>query len=406
MPAPWIGIELMVLRIANGGPVCAMQRDGIMVLTSFRLLRPRYEARQEEILEWLADVHTRAEATVIGEPSFDPTTFHARMKRLIRHVCCGSDRIASRGYSASDPEHAEIEATALYDVSRHSSGAGTSARTDLYATEVEAAFARLYAAEDEPPDDLVHVTCTGYVSPSGAQRLVSARGWGNRTRVTHAYHMGCYAAVPAMRIATGLARNGDRVRVDVVHTELCSLHFDPAVHTPEQLVVQSLFADGTARYTVSDDARGERALRVLALHEVIADGSEDAMKWRLGDHGMRMTLSRDIPACLGRSIRPFVCALFERAGLDFVRERARCLFAVHPGGPKIIDGVRDALDLEEQQVEASRNVLRRFGNMSSATLPHIWSDLLDDDERPDGTLVVSVAFGPGLTLGGALLRKE
>jgi predicted naringenin-chalcone synthase len=130
------------------------------------------------------------------------------------------------------------------------------------------------------------------------------------------------------------------------------------------------------------------------------------MMWRLGDHGMRMKLSREIPDRLARTVRPFVKELASRAGLDFDKERTRCVFAVHPGGPKIVDIVRDAFELDERQVAASRAVLRRFGNMSSATLPHIWSDLLDAVEYPPGTLVVSLAFGPGLTFAGVLLRKE
>ena len=379
-----------------------------MLLTSFQLLRPRYETSQEEILTWLADVHARAEATACARSgkAFDPNVFVAHMRRLIRHVCCGGDRIATRGYSASDREHAETEETALYDVSRNPAGAGMSARTDLYAREVEIAFDRLYAADAQPPDDLVHVTCTGYVSPSGAQRVVTNRRWGERTRVTHAYHMGCYASVPALRIASGLARAGDDLRVDIVHTELCSLHFDPSVHTPEQLVVQSLFADGHARYTLRRDAHGEPGLRILALHEVLSSGSEDAMQWRLGDNGMRMSLSRDLPVHLARSVRPFVTELLAKVGLDLATERTRCMFAVHPGGPKVIDVVRDALELDERQVAASRRVLRRFGNMSSATLPHIWADLLGGSEVASGTNIVSIAFGPGLTIAGALLRKE
>jgi predicted naringenin-chalcone synthase len=393
-----------------------------MLLSSFRLVRPRYVAPQEQILEWLAEVHTRAEAAGAEEPArFDPAAFHARMKRLIRHVCCGSDKIATRGYSATDRERAETEDSVLYDVEREPSGAGTAARTDWYAREIESVFERLYAGEQEPPSDLVHVTCTGYVSPSGAQRLVSARGWGGRTRVTHAYHMGCYAAVPAIRVASGLvATGGAGARADVVHTELCSLHFDPSVHTPEQLVMQSLFADGSARYTVSDgdgadDGRGRRgagargdggALRILALNEEIAGESEDAMKWRLGDHGMRMTLSREVPERIARAIRGFVADLFARGGLDLARDRSRAVFAVHPGGPKIIDVVRDALELDEAQVAESRAVLRRFGNMSSSTLPHIWRDVLDAPARAPGTVVASFAFGPGLTIAGALLRKE
>jgi predicted naringenin-chalcone synthase len=386
-----------------------------MLIGSFRLVRPRYEARQEDILVWLADVHTRAAAAAAvastrtnanpaadAPRAFDEAAFHERIKRLIRHVCCGSDKIATRGYSA--PNTPTPGEPLLYDQATSPAGAGAAARTDWYAHEVESVFQRIYEGESEPPADLVHVTCTGYVSPSGAQRLVSNRKWGESTRVTHAYHMGCYAAVPALRIASGLAR-ASGARADIVHTELCSLHFDPSQHTPEQLVVQSLFADGSVRYTLSFDGEGP-GLHLLALHEVLSEDSEDAMQWRLGDFGMRMTLSREIPDRIGRSIRPFVSALFARAGLDFARERTACAFAVHPGGPKIIDAVRDALELDESQVAAGRRVLRRFGNMSSATLPHIWSDLLDDPTCVPGTLVASFGFGPGLTVCGALFRKE
>jgi predicted naringenin-chalcone synthase len=387
-----------------------------MQIRSFRLVRPRYEARQEDILAWMVDVHTRAEGALAQGRPFHEGAFHDRMKRLVRHVCCGPDRIATRGYSAfSAPDGQRTppeDELLLYDVGRSPTGAGTAARTDYFAREVETVFARLYADEDDPPDDLVHVTCTGYVSPSGAQRLVSSRGWGERTRVTHAYHMGCYAAVPALRIALGLGATqqegtGRPYRVDVVHTELCTLHFDPSVHTPEQLVVQSLFADGSIRYTIAPD--GERdgpAFRVLALREVLQGGSADAMQWRLGDHGMRMALSRDIPEHIARTIHPFVAGLFERAGLEYASEQRRVVFAIHPGGPRIIDAVRDALELEEKQVAPARRVLSRFGNMSSATVPHIWRELLEDPSYAHGTLLASFAFGPGLTVCGALLRKE
>jgi predicted naringenin-chalcone synthase len=374
-----------------------------MLLTSFEVQRPRCEARQEEILDWLVDVHTRA-ARVDGEPAEKESAFRDRMRRLVRHVACGPDKIAMRGYSA--PELTEAGTTA-----------GTAARTDAFAAEVETVFKRFYANIDEPPGDLVHVTCTGYVAPSGAQRIVSSKGWGDHTRITHAYHMGCYAAVPALRVAMGCfssarssrSEGAASRRVDVVHTELCSLHFDPSIHTPEQIVVQSLFADGAIRYevheNVNDGGDPLHGFRVLALHEALVPGSEDEMQWLLGDRGMRMSLSRNVPGTIGRLIRSFVGTLFERAGVDFAMERTKCAFAVHPGGPKIIDAVRDALELTEPQIEASRRVLRRFGNMSSATLPHIWCEILDG-EVPRGTLVGSIAFGPGLTLCGALFRKE
>ena len=249
------------------------------------------------------------------------------------------------------------------------------------------------------------------VSPSGAQTLVEQRGWAGQTRVSHAYHMGCYAALPAVRQAMGLAHvlqaDGQRApRVDLVHTELCTLHLDPGDHSPEQLVVQSLFADGSIRYSLRGDCSSGDRLRVLTVDDVIAPGTGESMTWRVGDHGMRMTLSREVPGQVGQAIHAFVERLASRVGttLDDLRERA--LFAVHPGGPKIIEQVADRLGLRDEQVAHSRAVLLARGNMSSATLPHVWADLLADRAVPDGQRVVTLAFGPGLTLAGGVFRVE
>ncbi len=79
---------------------------------------------------------------------------------------------------------------------------------------------------------------------------------------------------------------------------------------------------------------------------------------------------------------------------------------MHPGGPRIIDRVREVLELTDAQVQTSRDVLFDCGNMSSATLPHIWQRLLEDRAVARGTPIVSLAFGPGLTMCGALLEKR
>ncbi len=149
---------------------------------------------------------------------------------------------------------------------RHPQGQGTAARSKLFDEIVSAYFETEYANEQVAPSELIHVTCTGYVAPSGAQRVVASKGWGNLTRVTHAYHMGCYAAFPAIRmaagqlgLAAGLAATGTPPRADIVHTELCTLHLDPSDHSAEQCVVQSLFADGFIRYSVREEFRCTRA---------------------------------------------------------------------------------------------------------------------------------------------------
>lgn len=380
-----------------------------MRLTGFEIQRPPYETEQARLLDWVAEAHGRARGRLEGLGADAQAQHAARVRRLLERVGCGPDKIHRRGHVVRDidvpPGDAEI-----YDLAAHPAGMGTAARSRVYAREVTRYLDEAYAAVTEPPSELVHVTCTGYVSPSAAQSMVASRGWGELTRVTHAYHMGCYAAFPALRIAAGalgLPRplaSRRPARVDIVHTELCSLHFDPSVHTLEQLVVQSLFADGFIRYSLVPDDRGP-GLQVLAVDEQLLAGCGGAMGWALGDHGMQMTLSTEVPELIAGSVRAFVLRLLASAGLDAARGLGDVIFAVHPGGPKIIDRIRTVLELDESQVAASRQVLADHGNMSSATLPHVWARLVADPAIAPGTAVVSLAFGPGLTLAGALLRR-
>jgi predicted naringenin-chalcone synthase len=387
-----------------GAERAAAPRPMASALTRFEATPPPYVIAQAQSLAWLAAVHAEAEASRrdLGEP--ERAAFAAQLARVIDRCACGPDQLAARGHSVADVARDAWDDHTLYDVRRHPHGRGTATRMQRFREIVEPYFVAAYAGEAAPPDDLVHVTCTGYVSPSAAQQLVARRGW--TSRVIHAYHMGCYAALPAIRIAGGLVALGSR-RVDVVHTELCSLHLDPCDHRTEQLVVQSLFADGLIRYAVVDAAtcRDAPALRIDALHEQVLPDSADAMRWVVADHGMAMTLARDVPARIATALRGFVIELVRRTGrgLGCLRE---AVFAVHPGGPRIIDAVRDVLELDDAQVAASRAVLRDHGNMSSATLPHIWMRLLADPTVAPGTTIASLAFGPGLTICGALLEKR
>jgi len=167
--------------------------------------------------------------------------------------------------------------------------------------------------------------------------------------------------------------------------------------------VQSLFGDGYIRYAAVPGDRG--GLVVRALHEQLLADSDGCMTWIAGDRGNRMTLARDVPARIASAVRGFVIALLSRGGLG-VAALKQAIVAVHPGGPKIVDAVKGTLELDDSQVAHSRGVLHDYGNMSSATVPHIWMRVLDDPRAAPATLVVSLAFGPGLTVSGALLEKR
>jgi predicted naringenin-chalcone synthase len=92
-------------------------------------------------------------------------------------------------------------------------------------------------------------------------------------------------------------------------------------------------------------------------------------------------------------------------GLDFEREKSTMAFAIHPGGPAILNQIRSKLGIEESQIALSRKVLYEHGNMASATAPHIWQAVVESPAIPVGSKVLSMAFGPGLTVIGALFEK-
>ena len=142
-----------------------------------------------------------------------------------------------------------------------------------------------------------------------------------------------------------------------------------------------------------------------AIHELVVPDSEGAMSWIVADAGMKMTLARDVPDRIASALRGFVLELFKRGGLS-LGALPDSIVAVHPGGPRIIDRVRDILELDDAKVQTSRDVLRDHGNMSSATLPHIWMRLAADRAIRPGTVIPSLAFGPGLTVCGVLLEKQ
>lgn len=377
-------------------------------LHDFQTLPAKYHSDQGTILEWIAAAHAQAEITLQ-----QPATEEAReaiirkFRKLVLRFGCSTDRIAFRNSSLEDFTHTDWDRMRIFQLNQFPAGKPCGERSRFYHEISGEAFEQFYADVSEPPSVIIHVTCTGYVSPSGAQRLVASREWGRSTEVFHAYHMGCYASMPAIRMAAGFMERG-KARVDIVHTELCTLHMDPSQHLPEQLVVQTLFADGLIRYSASRMEGADATLKGLALlatQEEIMPGTGDAMTWMVSDFGMQMTLSRKVPDHIRAGLGPFLESLAAAADLSPARLITEAVFAIHPGGPRIIDEIAEHIGLRPDQVQASNTILSNYGNMSSATLPHVWKSVLEDAAVPSGTLIVSLAFGPGLTIAGAILRK-
>lgn len=364
-----------------------------MNLTQFHSIRPSFETSQEETLEWLVEAHAQSESFSNQDPSF-----RSSLKEKLWHVGCKPDRITKRGHVLEDFLHRDWEKMKIYRLHESPTGKSLSERVKIFEIEVDRVFEEYYPEGASAPDDLIHVSCTGYVSPSGAQKIVSERNWGQCTTVTHAYHMGCYGSIPAIRMGNGfLCSASEKQRVDIVHTEICSLHSNPSRHELDQLVSQSLFADGFMKYSVVRHTR-EPHLKLVAVREEIIPHSLKAMTWNVVDWGFQMSLAKEIPVLITRALPGFLSRLCPSS-------IPNPLFAVHPGGPKILLHVQKVLGLSDSQMEFSFEILKNYGNMSSATLPHIWQRILEDPAVPSCTPIISLAFGPGLSICGTLMEK-
>lgn len=351
----------------------------------------RHREPQLKTLDFLASIHQQS-----AQYLHDSTP----VRKLLLRYGVKDNYIGSRGFECGDIYVPESDRT-LYKVTPEKpAGANIQERTDFFRQRAEEVIDSFYTHKSNSPDHIIHVTCTGYVSPSAPQKLVSKRNW--TTEITHAYHMGCYAAIPAIRIAIGQVLRGKKV--DIVHNEMCSLHLNPSLQTPEQLVVQTLFADGHIFYQVSDQTPAS-GFKVLTLKEKIIPGTESDMAWMPSSFGMSMNLSREVPKKIEEHIRDFTTELIAEAGLPFDRTLKDGIFAIHPGGPKIVETVSQSLELKESQYQSSKEILFEHGNMSSATLPHIWERILSSNVD-SGTPVISLAFGPGLTVFGTIFEIQ
>ena len=336
---------------------------------------------------------------------------HIKRRQLVFFPRLRDIRIADGELVLADSPHKHLR---LFADANDTKGADLKVRHASYGKVVGDCLAGMYGDVLTAPDDLIHVTCSGYLAPSPVERMVAQREWFHTT-VTHSYHMGCYGAFPAIKMAHGFLASSQtgatrpRQRVDIVHTELLSGHHNIEDCGIENIITMTLFADGFIKYSVcSDDyvrARGLRGLRILAFDEHLLPDSANDMTWVPGAHQFQMTLSVMVPVVIKRHVRAFVAALLGRIGIDFERDKAALMFAIHPGGPKIVEHIQDELGLHDEQVAISKDVFRENGNMSSATVPHILKGILDEKAIRPGTLVVALGFGPGLTVTGLVLEK-
>ncbi len=279
----------------------------------------------------------------------------------------------------------------------------TSRRMDRYLTEAlplgrAAVAAALADAGVAPPDvGLFAVcSCTGYVTPGLDILLARDLGLAPSCQRLFVGHMGCYAALPGLAVTSDFVRTHHRPAA-LLCAELTSLHLQPGAVDAGQIVAHALFADAAAAVVVTPDGDGYAVCDVTSLTDA---ATADHMTWDVTDFGFRMGLSPRVPEVLGVHVGRFLGDLLARADLAVSDVPG---WAVHPGGPQILDVVQRELSLPASALASSRAVLAGYGNCSSATVLIILDELRRVSEPSH---VAMIAFGPGLTLYAALLRRS
>jgi alkylresorcinol/alkylpyrone synthase len=319
-----------------------------------------------------------------------------RTTRAVAHRFHTSARVATRHLALPIERYDDLDGfTAAND-------AFLSAAVDL---GCEAALATLADAGLRPSDvDLVlSTTVTGIAVPSLDARIAARIGMRPDVKRVPMVGLGCLAG------AAGIARLHDFLRgwptsvAMLVSVELCSLTVQRADASTANMIASGLFGDGAAAVVAVGDEHvsGARGPHVVASVSHLYENSERAMGWDIGSTGLKVVLGAEVPDLVRTYLAKDVETLLSPHGLE-IGDIARWI--CHPGGPKVIEAIQSVLGLDEEDLAMTWNSLHRIGNLSSASVLHVFADTLTDRPAAAGDWGVVMAMGPGFCAELVLLR--
>ena len=227
--------------------------------------------------------------------------------------------------------------------------------------------------------------CTGFSAPGLDLEIVERCRLHPSVERTIVGFMGCYAAMNALKLGRHIVRSEPTSKVLIVNLELCTLHLKETTNL-EEVLSFLIFADGCSASLISAEPKG---VALDSFHAVLAPDTRSLITWNVGASGFDMVLSGKVPASIHQALAEEQDAILAGAPVGAID-----LWAVHPGGRTVLDAVERALALGPTALAASRDILRRFGNMSSATVMFVLAELM----RTSGGARqgCAMAFGPGL----------
>ncbi len=246
--------------------------------------------------------------------------------------------------------------------------------------------------EADEVDAFFFVTVTGVATPSIDARLMNRLRLSPRVKRTPIFGLGCVAG------AAGISRAADYVRAYpdqvavLLSIELCSLTLQRRDLSIPNLIATGLFGDGAAAAVVVGADRSAAGPRILASRSVFYPDSEHVMGWQVSEEGLKIVLSGDVPEVVRRHLRSDVDGFLTEHGLTRADVGS---WVSHPGGPKVLAAMQEALELPDAALRLTWDSLRTVGNLSSTSVLMVLEDTIETARPQPGTLGLMLAMGPG-----------
>lgn len=244
---------------------------------------------------------------------------------------------------------------------------------------------------------IITVSCTGMYAPGLDVELVKALNLNSDINRLSVNFMGCYAALNALGLSRQICDTKNPVKILIVSVELCTIHLQQN-NNEDNVLAHSLFSDGAAAAVVSNTSQNG-ALEITSNATQLAINGQNDMAWQIGDFGFEMSLSSYVPNIIKNRIKDLANKLLngQKIRLSEIKH-----YAIHPGGKKILETIEEELQLDKEVNAISYQILKEYGNMSSATVLFVLQQTMPRVKSGDS--ILSFAFGPGLTLESLFLK--
>lgn len=241
---------------------------------------------------------------------------------------------------------------------------------------------------------IITVTCTGLFTPGLDVEIIKELDLKPTTQRSSVNFMGCNAAILALNTANSICNSIPNSKVLIVCVELCTIHFQKN-YSDDYILSTALFGDGCAVVMVESndsDLPYYRGIQIKSFNSLLIHKGYQEMAWQITEKGFIMNLTSYVSQMINGSLKEFLSSI----SLD---SKSVNHWAIHPGGKKILDDFSETLGIDKTVLRESYSVLRKYGNMSSATVLFVLKQIIESNvDVKKGETIFSAAFGPGLSI--------